>query len=135
MVHGIQPTCIRRMLHLFFAESEAKLGHQVLYLFKAELDLNFIWLLRVVPVQGADIDPQSSDFQYLIKCVHVLEDVVSRVDKEACNNAVPLLDPVAKHIHEFSLCHREVIFICIIHLEGGASVWNFDLFKGILVAF
>ena len=58
----VKPPRIRRVLHLLLAEAESKLGYQFLDFLQAELDLHLVGLLRVVPVEGPDVDPEAAHF-------------------------------------------------------------------------
>lgn len=86
-----------------------------------------------MPVKWANVDPEPANFKDFVEGMHVVKDVVCRVDEEASYNAVPLLVIVTEDIHELPLSHREVKFLVILHLDGRADVRYLDFLECVLI--
>ena len=71
-MHAVRAPCVASRSHLLLAEAEAKLGYQALDLFERKLHLNLGGLLRVVPVQRANVHPEAAHFQDLVERCHVV---------------------------------------------------------------
>ena len=132
-MHGVESPGIRCLPHFLSSELEAELGDYVAYLFKRELHLDFVGLLRVVPVERTNVDPEPADFQHIIDCLQVFHQVMRRVDEETCRDAVPLFALSAKDLDELARRHRKVVIVWVCHLEQWADVGYFHLSERVCI--
>lgn len=88
-----------------------------------------------MPLQGTNVDPETTWFQNPVESFQVLHEVVSCVDEEAGDNAVPLFDIVVEDIHKFPRSHREIKLFGVRHLETWTDVGDSDLAKRVFITF
>ena len=132
-VHGVESAGIRCLPHFLPSKLEAELWDYVTHLSKRELHLDFVGLLRVVPVERTNVDPEPADLQHIIDCLQVLHQVVGRVDEEAGRDAVPLFALRAEDFDELARRHREVVIIWVAHLDQRADIGYLHLSERIRI--